>query len=145
MDVITIEKTGENFRLVFDTKVASPSTAPPAPWSSTKLCKVKRVRSERRAPPTSSRTIRYPDPSVYDTVKVDVATGKITDFIRIDTGTIAMVIGGRNMVRLDVITHRERHDGSCTSRRVATRLGNVFNIDRARVGFGFRWSVNAHI
>jgi ribosomal protein S4E len=44
--------------------------------------------------------IRYPDPAikVNDTVKIDLATGKITDFIKFDTGVIAMVTGGRNMV-----------------------------------------------
>jgi ribosomal protein S4E len=44
--------------------------------------------------------IRYPDPAVKvnDTVKIDLATGKISDFIKFDTGTIAMITGGRNMV-----------------------------------------------
>ena len=35
----------------------------------------------------------------------------IQDFIKFDTGCIAMVTGGRNMGRVGVITHRERHDG----------------------------------
>ena len=44
--------------------------------------------------------IRYPDPAVKvnDTVKIDLATGKITDFIHFDTGVIATITGGRNMV-----------------------------------------------
>jgi small subunit ribosomal protein S4e len=44
--------------------------------------------------------IRYPDPAikVNDTVKIDLSTGKITDFIKFDTGVICMVTGGRNMV-----------------------------------------------
>jgi small subunit ribosomal protein S4e len=44
--------------------------------------------------------IRYPDPAikVNDTVKIDLATGKITDFIKFDTGVIATITGGRNMV-----------------------------------------------
>ena len=32
-----------------------------------------------------------------DTVKIDLATGKISDFIEFDTGVIAMVTGGRNV------------------------------------------------
>jgi small subunit ribosomal protein S4e len=44
--------------------------------------------------------IRYPDPAVKvnDTVKIDLATGKITDFIKFDTGVIVMITGGHNMV-----------------------------------------------
>ena len=82
--------------------------------------------------------IRYPDPAikVNDTVKIDLATGKITDFIRFDTGVIAMATGGRNMGRVGVITHRERHDGGfnivhikdAIDNSFATRESNVFVI-----------------
>ena len=46
------------------------------------------------------RRIRYPDPAVKvnDTVKIDLATGKITDFIKFDTAVIVMITGGHNMV-----------------------------------------------
>jgi small subunit ribosomal protein S4e len=83
-------------------------------------------------------SIRYPDPSikVNDTVKIDLATGKITDFIKFDTGVIAMATGGRNMGRVGVITHRERHDGGfnivhikdAIDNSFATRESNVFVI-----------------
>ncbi len=82
--------------------------------------------------------IRYPDPAikVNDTVKIDLATGKITDSIRFDTGVIAMATGGRNMGRVGVITHRERHDGGfnivhikdAIDNSFATRESNVFVI-----------------
>lgn len=82
--------------------------------------------------------IRYPDPliKVNDTVKVDLSTGKITDFIKFDTGVIAMAIGGRNMGRVGVVTHRERHDGGfniihikdAIDNSFATRESNVFVI-----------------
>jgi hypothetical protein len=86
--------------------------------------------------------IRYPDPAikVNDTVKIDLASGKITDSIKFDTGTIAMVTGGRNMGRVGVITHRERHDGGfniihlkdAVENEFATREGNVFVIGREK-------------
>jgi small subunit ribosomal protein S4e len=86
----------------------------------------------------SPHSIRYPDPSikVNDTVKIDLATGKITDFIKFDTGVIAMATGGRNMGRVGVITHRERHDGGfnivhikdAIDNSFATRENNVFVI-----------------
>jgi 40S ribosomal protein S4 C-terminus len=86
--------------------------------------------------------IRYPDPviKVNDTVKIDVATGKITDYINFDTGVIAMVTGGRNMGRVGVITHRERHDGGFNIVHVkdaidnsfATRESNIFIIGKEK-------------
>jgi small subunit ribosomal protein S4e len=87
-------------------------------------------------------SIRYPDPSikVNDTVKIDLATGKITDFIKFDTGAVAMVTGGRNMGRVGVITHRERHDGGfaivhikdAIDNSFATRESNVFVIGQEK-------------
>lgn len=82
--------------------------------------------------------IRYPDPAikVNDTVKISLENGKITDYIRFDTGVIAMATGGRNMGRVGVITHRERHDGGfnivhikdAIDNSFATRESNVFVI-----------------
>ena len=58
------------------------------------------------------------------------------EFIRFDTGVIAMATGGRNMGRVGVITHRERHDGGfnivhikdAIDNSFATRESNVFVI-----------------
>ena len=69
-------------------------------------------------------------------MKIDLSTGKITDFIRFDTGVVAMATGGRNMGRVGVITHRERHDGGfnivhikdAIDNSFATRESNVFII-----------------
>ena len=82
--------------------------------------------------------IRYPDPAikVNDTVKIDLSSGKISEYITFDTGVIAMVIGGRNMGRVGVVTHRERHDGGfnivhikdAIDNSFATRESNVFVI-----------------
>jgi small subunit ribosomal protein S4e len=106
-------------------------------------------------------SIRFPDPAikVNDTVKIDLttgmleknapksrnntlttSTGKIQDFIRFDTGVIAMATGGRNMGRVGVITHRERHDGGfnivhikdAIDNEFATRESNVFVIGQEK-------------
>ncbi len=76
----------------------------------------------------SYRRIRYPDPAitVNDTVKIDLSTGKISDFIRFDTGVIAMATGGRNMGRVGVITHRERHDGGFNIVHIKDAIDNSF-------------------
>ena len=83
-------------------------------------------------------SIRYPDPliKVNDTVKIDLSTGKISEYIKFDTGAIAMVTGGRNMGRVGIIAHRERHDGGfnivhikdAIDNSFATRESNVFVI-----------------
>lgn len=75
---------------------------------------------------------------VYDTIKIDIATGKMTDFIKFDVGNLAMVTGGRNLGRIGVITSRERHPGSfdivhlkdAVGHSFATRLTNVFVIGK---------------
>jgi small subunit ribosomal protein S4e len=79
--------------------------------------------------------IRYPDPAVKvnDTVKIDLATGKIQDFIKFDTGVVAMVTGGRNMGRVGVITHRERHDGGFNVVHVKDAVDNEFSTREANV------------
>jgi len=142
MDVISIEKTGENFRLIYDTKGRFTVHRITAEEAEYKLGKVKRVQLGKGGIPFlvthDARTIRYPDPSinVNDTVKIDLNTGKITDYIKFDTGAIAMITGGRNMGRVGVVTHRERHDGGfnivhlkdAVDNEFATREGNVFVI-----------------
>ncbi|GAB1732594.1 40S ribosomal protein [Hortaea werneckii] len=146
MDVISIEKTGENFRLVYDTKGRFTVHRITEEEAGYKLGKVKRVQLGKGGIPFlvthDARTIRYPDPSirVNDTVKVDLSTGKIVDFIRFDTGVIAMATGGRNMGRVGVITHRERHDGGfnivhikdAIDNEFATREANVFIIGQEK-------------
>lgn len=57
-----------------------------------KLCRVKRVQVGPKGIPFlvthEGRTIRYPDPliKVHDTIQLDIATGKIMDFIKFDIG-----------------------------------------------------------
>ena len=82
-----------------------------------KLGKVRRIGVGPKGIPFlvthDARTIRYPDPAikVNDTVVVDIKTGRLIDHIKFDTGNLAMVVGGRNMGRVGVVTHRERHAG----------------------------------
>jgi small subunit ribosomal protein S4e len=109
-----------------------------------KLCKVKRVDIGAKGIPRlvthDGRTIRYPNPDikVNDTVKVDLATGKITDSIKFDVGNLCMITGGHNLGRIGVIERREKHHGSyeivhvkdAVGQKFATRLNNVFVIGK---------------
>lgn len=60
------------------------------------------------------RTICNPDPliRVNDTIKVDLETNKIIDFIKFDVGNVVVVTGGCNRVHVEVIKNREKHKGS---------------------------------
>lgn len=83
-----------------------------------KLCKVKKLQTGPKNVPFltthDGRTIRYPDPliKVHDTIRLDIATSKIMDFIKFDTGNLCMITGGRNLGRVGIIVSRERHPGS---------------------------------
>ncbi|GET01966.1 40S ribosomal protein S4, X isoform [Rhizophagus clarus] len=112
MDVITIERNGEHFRLIYDTKGRFT---------------VHRITADEA---------KYKLAKVNDTIRFDLESNKITDFIKFEVGNVAMITGGRNMGRVGVITHRERHIGGfdivhvkdSVDRQFATRLINVFVI-----------------
>lgn len=141
-DVVSIEKSGEHFRILYDVKgrfVVHRITPEEAKY---KLLKVKRVQLGAKGVPLivthDGRTLRYPDPlvRVNDTVKFDLENNKMVDFIKFDTGAQVMVTGGRNMGRAGVILGRERHHGGfdivhvrdAAGRDFSTRLGNIFVI-----------------
>ncbi|KAI8904797.1 ribosomal family S4e-domain-containing protein [Gorgonomyces haynaldii] len=140
MDVISIEKTGQHFRLIYDVKGRFTIHAITEEEAKYKLCKVKQVKLGAKGVPYAvthdGRTIRYPDPlvKVNDTIKLDLESGKITEFVKFEVGNLAYVTGGRNMGRIGVITHREKHQGGfeivhikdAKDSSFATRMGNVF-------------------
>jgi len=142
MDVIGIEKTNEFFRLLYDVRGRFAIHRVGAEEAKYKLCRVKALAMGPKKVPHivthDGRTIRYPDPSVAvnDTIKLNLETGKIDDFVKFETGNLAMISGGKNTGRVGVIVSRERHQGSFDIVHVkdsaghifATRLGNVFVI-----------------
>lgn len=144
MDVIKIEKTAENFRLIYDVKGRFAVHRISPEEAKYKLCKIKKVGTHQKGVPFvvthDGRTIRYPDPlvKVNDTVQVDIESGKIKDYIKFDSGNVCMITGGRNLGRVGLVTHRERHPGSfdivhvkdALGHTFATRLVNVFIIGK---------------
>ncbi|KAM7113944.1 small ribosomal subunit protein eS4-like [Molossus nigricans] len=118
MDVISIDKTRENFRLIYDTKGHFALHCITPKEAKYKLCKVRTIFVGTKGIPHlvthDACTILYPDPliKVNDTIQIDLETGKNTNFIRFDTGNLCMVTGGANLGRIGVITNREKHPGS---------------------------------
>ncbi|CRL04113.1 CLUMA_CG017225, isoform A [Clunio marinus] len=144
MDVVTIDKTGEYFRLIYDVKGRFTVHRITADEAKYKLCKVKRVNIGPKKIPFlvthDGRTIRYPDPLIHpnDSVQIDIASGKITDHIRFESGNLVMITGGRNLGRVGTVVNREKHPGSfeivhvkdANGHMFATRLTNVFIIGK---------------
>jgi len=146
-DVITIEKTDEHFRLLYDTKgrfVLHRITPKEASFKLLRITKVGTagkasigrnpfVQGRNSAIPYvvshDGRTIRYPDPNVKanDTVKFDLTTGKIVEHVKFDLGNVAMITRGANIGRIAIITNVERHPGSYDIVHLTDRRGNAFS------------------
>lgn len=143
-DVVTIEKSGDMFRLMYDTKGRFVLHEVDEAESKFKLCRVKRQELTKKGIPYivthDARTIRYHDPlaKVLDTVKIDIESGKVVDVLKFEIGNLAMVTSGRNTGRVGVLVHRDRHPGSfdivhlkdAAGHEFSTRLSNVFIIGK---------------
>jgi small subunit ribosomal protein S4e len=144
MDVISLDKTNENFRLLYDTKGRFCVHRITPTEAKFKLCKVRKVARGLKAIPYlttyDGRTIRYPDPLIKagDSIRLNLETNKIDGQIKFETGSIAMVTSGHNLGRVGVIEHKEKHLGSfdivhlkdSTGQKFATRSQNVFMIGK---------------
>jgi len=157
MDVVRIGKVNELFRVLYDVKGRYIlHELKDQKEAQMKLCRVTNVAKANKATighnpfqpgqagaipfltTHDGRTIRYPDPLIKknDTVQVDLKTGKITGYLKFDTGNLAMVTKGANIGRIGVITSKEKHPGSFDIVHLkdkkgvpfATRLSNVFVI-----------------
>lgn len=142
MDVVTIPKTNDNFRLLYDVKGRFSVHKIVKAEAKYKLCRVRHQMIGKKGIPFivthDGRTIRYHDPSikVNDTVKVSIESGKVVDIVKFATGNLCMIVGGRNLGRVGLVQHVERHPGSfdivdikdAAGHVFATRLSNVFII-----------------
>lgn len=144
--MISIERTGEFFRILYDVKGRFILHKISAEEASYKLCRVKKAAIGPNKIPYvithDGRTIRYPDPliKVNDTIKYDIKAGKIVDFIKFELGQLCLVTGGHSVGRIGTIVSRERHPGSfdiihvkdAEGNTFATRLSNIFVIGKQK-------------
>merc|ERR1712227_449374 len=120
-DVISLDKTDEHFRMLYDAKgrfvLHRLNNNKYADENTFKLCRVNKLAMGAKGIPYvathDGRTIRYPDPAakVNDSVKVELATGKITDYVHFETGASVIVTKGKNNGRIGLITGRDKHPG----------------------------------
>jgi small subunit ribosomal protein S4e len=146
MDVIQIEKTNENFRMLYNSKARYVVHRISPEEAKFKLCRVRtHVRGKQGIPYINThdgRTIRFPHPDIHAnyTVKVDIETGKAVDFIKFDVNNLVQVTGGANVGRVGIITRLEKHPGSfeivhikdAAGNSFSTRLSNVFVIGKGQ-------------
>lgn len=131
-DVVSIEKTKENFRLLYDTKGRFAVHQVKDEEAAYKLCKVMQVQKGAKGVSHvvthDGRTIRFPHPEIklHDTVRVNLSTGKIEDFAKFEQGNVCMISGGNNIGRVGVITRREKHPGSFEIVHLVDKEGNHF-------------------
>ncbi|KAH1001758.1 hypothetical protein HUJ04_005730 [Dendroctonus ponderosae] len=80
---------------------------------------------------------------VNDTIQLEIATSKILDYIKFESGNLCQITGGRNLGRVGTVVNRERHPGSfdivhikdANEHVFATRLNNVFIIGKGSKAF----------
>eukprot|EP01068_Selenidium_serpulae_P004849 Selendium_serpulae@DN3779_c0_g1_i1.p1 len=142
MDVISLDKSNENFRLLLDTKGRFKAHKIRKEEAEFKLCRVQKIRvGERKVPyavTNDGRTVRFihPDVKANDTIRLNLKTGKVLDWIKFTEGSLVMITGGKNIGRIGKITKREQHMGSfeiihvedIKGNQFATRLQNCFTI-----------------
>lgn len=96
------------------------------------MCKVRQVHTGPKGIPFivthDGRTIRYPDPiiKVNDTIQMEIATCKILDYIKFESGNLCMITGGRNLGRVGTVVNRERHPGSFDIVHIKDANGHTF-------------------
>jgi len=142
MDVVSIDRTNEHFRLLYNTKGRFALHRIKNEKAGFKLCKVRRVQLGPEGIPYLSthdgRTIRYPHPDikVHDTIKVNLESGKIEDHVKFGVGNLVMCTAGRNLGRVGLLKNVEKHPGSytivyvedLTGKTFATRSENIFSV-----------------
>ena len=144
MDTIKIEKTGENFRVLYNKIGRFILHRIHEKEGSFKLCKVLKLKKGPKGIPFivthDGRTIRFPDPSIKinDSVLFDLNEKRIIDFVKFGIGTLCLIIGGSNIGKIGIITYREQNQGISSIVKLkdadnfefSTKLSNIFVIGK---------------
>ena len=133
MDVVTIDKTNEHFRILLDQKGKFIPHRIDAKEAGFKLCKVVSKKIGKNKVPYivthDGRTIRFPHPDIEigDSCKLNLATYKIDGVIKFVNGATAILTAGNNIGRIGVINSIEKHPGSYDIGFVRDSRGHVFS------------------
>jgi len=155
-DVLSIEKAGKMYRVLYNTKghfVLHKINDVDAKF---KLCRISKYGKASKGvygrnplatgaaaaipyiQTHDGRTIRFADPLFKkgDTVKVDLETGKVVGHLKAEVGNQVMIVRGNNAGRVGVITTFDKHPGSfdivhvedASGAKFSTRSENTFVI-----------------
>jgi len=133
MDVISIPKTGDHYRMMYDVKGRFTLVKIKEKESMVKLCKIKRRTMGPNKIPYivthDSRCIRFPAPdyAAFDTVRINLATNQIEDVLKLEVGKNVLVTGGANRGRVGTIVNRTRLQGAFDMIAVKDKTGHSFN------------------
>jgi len=153
-DVITIPKTGDAFRVLYDVKgrfvlqaiEKEEGKGEKKNEGSWKLARVQKLAVGSKASvgrnpfakgqlasipyvvTHDGRTIRYIDPivKVNDVVKVDLKSGKVIGHLKFEVGGLAMITRGANTGRVGEVTRIEKHPGSYEIVHLRDKKGAAF-------------------
>mmetsp|Transcript_9039 Transcript_9039/g.8505 ORF Transcript_9039/g.8505 Transcript_9039/m.8505 type:complete len:172 (-) Transcript_9039:65-580(-) len=146
MDVVSLEKTNEHFRILYDVKGRYQAHRIDDKEAKFKLCRIKKkVMGKNKIPyivTHDGRTIRYPHPDIKknDTIKLNLETFEIDGVIKSENGALVYVTAGNNIGRVGVLQHIEKHPGSFDIAHIkdsnghtfATRSANIFVIGEGK-------------
>jgi len=133
MDVISIEKTNENFRMMVDCKGRFLPHRIDAKEAGFKLCKVlKKTIGKNKIPyivTHDGRTIRFPHPDIQinDCIKLNLADHTVMGIVKFQNNSIVMLTGGNNIGRIGTLQSLEKHPGSFEIAHVRDSTGQVFS------------------
>ena len=142
MDILTINKTKQNYRITYDVKGRFRLNKIAAEEAKYKLCKVLKKATGPNGCPyvvtDDARTIRFPKPEIKenDTIKFNLEKKEIVGFYKYEIGSQVMINGGNNVGRCGTIIKIEKHPGSyeivyikdLANKEFSTKLSNVFVI-----------------
>jgi len=139
MDVITIEKTKDAFRLLYNVKGRFSLLRITDVEAKYKLCKIKRAQMGPGGIPFivthDGRTIRYPHPDIKvdDTIKLDLETGKVEKHVKLHVGNVCLITGGKNLGRVGILKELEPHPGAETIAYVEDLAGRPFSTLKSNI------------
>jgi len=145
-DVVTLPKTSEQFRLLYDVKGRFVLHRITPEESTYKLVRVAKIDKAKKASighnpfhtgqaaavpyvvTHDGRTIRFADPAyrVNDSLKLDIKTGRPVQHFKFDVGQLAMITKGANVGRVGTVVAVDRHPGSFDIAHLKDRRGNAF-------------------
>jgi small subunit ribosomal protein S4e len=146
-DILSIERSGEHFRMLMDPKGRFGLLNVNASEANYKLCRVRKILTVKSG---VSVAISHDARSIYskigskhsvevnDTVIFDMANKFVDGTLKFQTNNLAIVTRGHNAGRIGMIVHIQKHQGTYTvtvmrdavGKFLVTRRENVFVIGK---------------